>query len=419
MIFKEALISVKKDKIRSFFYFLTLLLTECFIYIFFNISFSDQAGFHVLYSDNNMVTFLTVVVIIICMIVACLANDFFIKNKSKTMAIYLVGGATYLQLASFLLIQMLLLLVISLPLSYLIVMLLKPLLNKILITGFILKYASLVATVTILTILIIMMVLLNLGFAYRMTIYNLLNETKNNLKKKIPFPFEITITQRTKNILIILLLIFSISQIYISGNDRQGFLFACLIGLIAFYFMLDEMLIPFINKKLEETDPIHLVTLGYLRYDIRHNKFYIMLYLTSQMLFISIMVATGSSQIEQALSFISLIMINLLLLLALSFKYSASLASRLKELETLTQCGYNLKQIKTICNRQVTNYYGLLFIASLFFLINIFMSLLFHHLLTFDTVINILIMTYIPFLIIYMMVVGSYRFMYQSRNTIS
>lgn len=419
MIFKEALISLKKDKIRSFFYFLTLLLTECFIYIFFNISFSDQAGFHVLYADNNMITFLTAVVIIICMIVACLANDFFIKNKSKTMAIYLVGGATYFQLASFLLIQMLLLLVVSLPLSYLIVIILKPLLNKILITGFVLKFISLVATITILAVLIIMMVLLNLGFAYRMTIYNLLNETKNNLKKKIPFPFEINIKQKTKNILIILLFIFSISQIYISGNDRQGFLFACVVGLIAFYFMLDEMIIPYINNKLKQTDSIHLITLGYLRYDIRHNKFYIMLYLVSQMLFVSIMVASGSSKIEQALSFISLIMINLLLLLALSFKYSASLYPRLKELKTLLQCGYNDQQIKTICTKQVTNYYGLLLIASFVFLINIFMSLLFHRLLNFYTVASILIMTYIPFLIIYIMVCGSYRLVYKSRKTIS
>ena len=419
MIFREALISLKKDKIRSFFYFLTLLLTECFIYIFFNISFSDQAGFHVLYADNNMVTFLTVVVIMICMIVACLANDFFIKNKSKTMAIYLIGGATYFQLASFLLIQMLLLLLVSLPLSYLIVMLLMPLLNKVLITGFILKYQSFIATITILSVLIIMMVLLNLGFAYRMTIYNLLNETKNNLKKKIPFPFEIHIKQKTKNILIILLFIFSISQIYMSGNDRQGFLFACLVGLVAFYFMLDEMLIPSINHKLTQTDSITLITLGYLRYDIRHNKFYIMLYLTSQMLFISIMVATGSSKIEQALSFISLIMINLLLLLALSFKYSASLYSRLKELKTLAQCGYNDLQIKTICIKQVTNYYGLLLIASLVFLMNIFMSLLFHHLLTSSVVISILFMTYIPFIMIYIMVRCAYVWMSHSRKIVS
>lgn len=417
MIFKEAFISLKKDKVRSFFYFLTLLLTECFIYIFFTISFSDRAGFHVLYADNNMVTFLTVIVITICMIVAALVNDFFIKNKSSTMAIYLTGGATYFQLASYLLIQMLFILLVSLPLSFFIINVLRPLLNKIFITGFRMNFESLIATIVILSVLSAGMVLLNLGFAYRMTIYNLLNETKSTIKRKIPFPFEITIKQKTKNILIILMFIFSITQLYISGNDKQGFLFACLIGLISFYFMLEEIMIPYINTKLKQTTPIKLITLGYLRHDIRKNKFYIMLYLVSQMLFISIMAASASTDIEKELSYISLIMINLLLLLSLSFKYSASLSMRIKELSTLRQCGYNQKQLRQIIFKQVTNYFGLLFICSFFFMINIFISMLIHDLLAMEMVLSVLIMTYIPFLIVYGLVYLYYDFF--TRKTIS
>ena len=86
MIFKDALRSLKDDFLRSFFYFLTLLVTSMFIYLFFNIMMSDPVGVSLLEGSTDLLaTAVTVSVVVICLIAILFANDFFAKRKAKEL----------------------------------------------------------------------------------------------------------------------------------------------------------------------------------------------------------------------------------------------------------------------------------------------------------------------------------------------
>ena len=86
---------------RSLFYWITFVLTTMFIFIFFNVACSEAVGMTFINSRNDVITYLCVFVMTICMIVIFFANDFYVKKKSKQMAIRLVSGATFLQIAGY------------------------------------------------------------------------------------------------------------------------------------------------------------------------------------------------------------------------------------------------------------------------------------------------------------------------------
>ena len=102
---KSALRSIKDDFSRALFYWLTFVLTSMFMFLFFNLTYSDMVGVTFINSRNDIATFTSVLVISICMIVIFFANDFYVKKKSKELAVQLVCGGTYLQIALYLLFQ--------------------------------------------------------------------------------------------------------------------------------------------------------------------------------------------------------------------------------------------------------------------------------------------------------------------------
>ena len=72
---KSALRSIKDDFSRALFYWLTFVLTSMFMFLFFNLTYSDMVGVTFINSRNDIATFTSVLVISICMIVI-----FFAKN---------------------------------------------------------------------------------------------------------------------------------------------------------------------------------------------------------------------------------------------------------------------------------------------------------------------------------------------------
>ena len=115
MIITDAIRSLKNSMAKAVFYWLTFVLTSLFIFLFFNISMSESLGFTWVENNNDTVTTVTVFVIAVCLIIIFFANDFFVKNKAKELAIRLVCGATFMQLAQYLLVQTFVLLLIALP----------------------------------------------------------------------------------------------------------------------------------------------------------------------------------------------------------------------------------------------------------------------------------------------------------------
>lgn len=84
MIFRDAIRALKFDKPRTFFYWLTFFLTTLFIFLFFNILFSNPKGAEYLTGGTDMQARQN-------------ANDFYVRSKGKDIAVRMVCGATFNQ----------------------------------------------------------------------------------------------------------------------------------------------------------------------------------------------------------------------------------------------------------------------------------------------------------------------------------
>ena len=189
---KDAARSLRKDLDRAVFYWIVFILSSMFMFTFFHLALSEAVGVTFIYSNNDLPTYLTVFDVLICMVVIFLANDFYVKKKSKEMAVILICGGTYLQLVEFLLIQTGILMVFSIPVGIGLGWACFPLLSLLIKTmsgceieiGFGMQSVALTASVIILEVFWCTM--LNLGYAYRNSICSLLRgEEKIKLRSYI------------------------------------------------------------------------------------------------------------------------------------------------------------------------------------------------------------------------------------------
>ena len=208
MIIKDAIRSLRNNFGKALFYWLTFVLTSMFIFIFFNISMSDAVGVTFINDKGSFATTLTVFVITICMIIIFFANDFFVKNKARDLAVRLVCGATYMQLAEYLLVQTFILLAIAIPAGILLALIAIPILNGIIAalagTGLhiTIRFSAVVMTTIILTTVVFWTTYLNLAFAYRNSASSLLNERSIKIQLEFPALANMKTSQKFRDILI-------------------------------------------------------------------------------------------------------------------------------------------------------------------------------------------------------------------------
>ena len=106
MIFKEALRSLKNSRSKAIFFALTFFITTALLFVYFNMAEAAGTEGEVYVSDNNLAdiiqllskgnisNLMMVFVVIMCSIDLFFANDFFVKNKAKELAVRLICGAT-------------------------------------------------------------------------------------------------------------------------------------------------------------------------------------------------------------------------------------------------------------------------------------------------------------------------------------
>ena len=95
---KDVFNSLMNDKVRTFFCWITFTITSMFIFLFFTVAMSDAVGVTMIRGKSDIPTILMVASVILCSVEIVFANDFFIKNKAKSLAVRLVCGATYTQI---------------------------------------------------------------------------------------------------------------------------------------------------------------------------------------------------------------------------------------------------------------------------------------------------------------------------------
>lgn len=403
---KSALRSIKDDFSRALFYWLTFVLTSMFMFLFFNLSYSDMVGVTFINNRNDMATFTTVLVIGICMIVIFFANDFYVKKKSKELAVRLVCGGTYLQIALYLLFQTGILFLLAVPFGVTLALLLIPFINHILIIflngqgQLYIQWDAIVSTAIIIIFEIFWSTLLNLGYAYRSSIKALMSNEKTIIRFTMPALFKISL--KVKQRVFMTLFFGPLALFYFCGNDPKSILFLSIIGMIGLYGYINNVVIPFLSYLIQDkfaNQHIKVVYLGFLRSDILMMKKNIILLIVSAILLISILITSLNQPIEEMLVIISFVVINILLSLAVMFKFSSEVVERKKLFHSIERIGYIKQDQKKIIKKEVLGLYSFIGCVSLFYILNIFGALYIHHLLNIYLLMCMIVSFVVPLLL--------------------
>lgn len=435
MIVRDAVRSLRNSMAKAIFYWLTFVLTSMFVFLFFNISMSESLGFTWIENNNDTVTTVTVFVIAICLIIIFFANDFFIKNKAKELAVRLVCGATFLQLAAYLLVQTFILLIVAIPFGIIGALLLVPVLNgiisSILNSAFVIGiYPSAVGTtVFILSMVVFWTTYLNLSFAYRNSASMLLNERKliNPLSgiNMIDDNFMLTEKEKkkrkeekalrkqrgakTRRIMSIVMFLLPIPMFFF---NRDLTFFFSLIGMVGFYLGVPNAVIPWLNSLTRDKktdDPQTLAIAGFYRTDLTILRSNIILFLGCAVLLVSILLGRETTDLEMMLSLLSYVVMNVLLSMAIMFKFSTEVYSRSSYFMTLNHLGYVKKDREKIIFSEVSLLYLTILGVALLYLGSIFLSMIFHNSLTWGYAGLLILFLIIPLAIAYIFSIYYYR----------
>ncbi len=382
MIFRDAVRSLKKDFSRTFFYWLTFFVTSMFMFLFFNISMSDEIGVTFINSKNDVSTNVTIFVIILSSIDIMFANNFFIKKKAKHLAVMLVSGATYLQLAAYLLIQTFILLLIAIPLGIICVLILIPLINSYLASGLssafrvTVHFEAVVSTAIVLVYVIFWATLLNLSFAYRNSASLMMNESSISLKAGEPFFRIAGISKKVKKILHIVLFLAPFICFYWNYNT---ILLMSVISLAGMVMCIRTWFLPLVNKLIYEKkmdNPIDLIVYGFFRNDLTLMKSNYILLLVGSILLVSFLIDINGQPLETMLVLLSYIVMNVLQSMAIMFRYATEISGRTKFFKSIQNIGYMEEDVKKIILKESLLFYGFVLLLGSLYLVNTFVSLL-------------------------------------------
>ncbi len=375
MIFSDALRSIRKDFSKAFFYWLIFVLTTMFIYLFYNISMSDPSV-NPLNDTGNMITYVMIIVIILCSIDILFANDFYVKLKGKDLAVRLICGGRFIQIASFLMIQTILLLVLAIPLGIALSYLCIPGVNAILAMsnhGFAVTAhpeAALNATVIILYV-VFWIVLLNLSFAYRNAVGLLMNPstiTGSTGEDTFNVAF---IPRKAKQIASALLFVLPIVVIYMNRNLA---VIAAIAGLVGLNGCFKHIIVPWLNKRVSGKwieQPRMVAALGFVRRDLIVLKNNIFLFLACAIILVSMLVNSLDNDIAMMTILLSYLVMTFLQALALMFKFGTEVSLRRRLYMTLNHIGYMHEDQEAIVKKEVKYVYGFILAITVFYVFNI------------------------------------------------
>jgi hypothetical protein len=380
MIFREAFQSIRDDRARAFFYWLTFVLTSMFVFLFVTVAMSDQVGVTMVNSASDIPTNLMIFSIILCSIEIIFANNFFVKNKGKDLAVRLICGATYVQLAAYLLIQTVFLLIIAIPLGIFIGTMCLPMINQFLSASLGMTFTITVTgeamlwTALMLGYVVFWTLLLNLSFAYKNSAAELLNPQALKLHMEPFLKLNVHFNHKFKQIASAAVFIAPLLLLYVNHSMAMELSAVSLIGL---GMCTKEWLDPVIDKHMHEhiSDPETIGSLGFIRNDLKIMKFNIVLFLLSSIMLVSILI-TAERPMDQILVMITYVVMNALLALAILFKLSSELGSRGEGFRTLRHIGYLVGNEKRIITKEVFAFYGIVILIILIYMVNLCMSLI-------------------------------------------
>lgn len=421
-LLKLSLVSLKKDKQKSIFYFMTFLLTTVFIFSFFNLVFNPQANINLGKNDTTFVTPIAVFVIVIAMVCVFLANNFYVSNKSKEISIILMSGASVYQVGIYLFIQVFIIMLFAIPFGWLLGYLLIPIINSIFSSTFVyqgqlfyLSEETNVATATILLFEVFWCSLLNLGYCVRSTINSIIHEENKltfaaSLGQTMPFSFPRK--KRSASDKLFVMLYFIPAVIFVFLRDSMSFLLFSLIGIIGVYGIIKKV-IPNMIKNRQKNDsleePVQLMGLGFLYSDMKKIFGLLLVMLLSSILLTCVTVYTLAQPLVSMVALMSYISVMILMSLTVVFKIGMELNKRKRNYQHMCYLGYSVIQLKQVIYMEMRWFYGIITVIPLVYQIIILGNLLLSGQIEVSLTMLILFIQIVPVWISYLLSVKLYQ----------
>lgn len=371
---------MKSDPARTFCYFLTFYLVTALLFLAFNISVSEtsvteqyivqanawgEANLYTFFENVDIIELIMVYVLTICCVDLVFANRFFINNKAEEVAVRLVCGATFTQLAFYVLIQTGLLILAALPLGILTALAAMPVLNNYLAATLANPFTIYVSSeaITNFTIIIFMIILwctiLNLSFAYLNEANAILNGSsttrqKNNsllggLLAKIPTVF--------KGAAGIALVVFSIMMIF---GSPKGCIVYGITALVGIELAIQFALIPAMTWYEDHAGlrkPARTIVLSFVREDLRAVKVGVYLLIGNAVTLIGLLVMRAGSDRETVMILLTYVVMNVMQAMALMFRLQTHLSTRSSEYNVLAQVGYEPSEQYSILRKEMALFF--------------------------------------------------------------
>lgn len=421
-LLKLSLVSLKKDKQKSIFYFMTFLLTTVFIFSFFNLVFNPQGNINLGKNDTTFVTPIAVFVIVIAMVCVFLANNFYVSNKSKEISIILMSGASVYQVGIYLFIQVFIIMLFAIPFGWLLGYLLIPIINSIFSSTFVyqgqlfyLSEETNVATATILLFEVFWCSLLNLGYCVRSTINSIIHEENKltfaaSLGQTMSFSFPRKKHSASDKLFVMLYFIPAV--IFVFLRDSMSFLLFSLIGIIGVYGIIKKV-IPNMIKNRQKNDsleePVQLMGLGFLYSDMKKIFGLLLVMLLSSILLTCVTVYTLAQPLVSMVALMSYISVMILMSLTVVFKIGMELNKRKRNYQHMCYLGYSVIQLKQVIYMEMRWFYGIITVIPLVYQIIILGNLLLSGQIEVSLTMLILFIQIVPVWISYLLSVKLYQ----------
>ena len=299
------------------------------------------------------------------------ANQFYIKAKGRDLAVRLVCGATYLHLSGYLLIQTLLLLLCAAPLGFGLGMVMLPVSEKLLFSFSASAYhltihaAAIGEALLIIGYVVFWIILLNMSFSYQnaqimLTSNNVLHGSTTVKKSAL-----LKIKMIAGAVLYLLPLVFFYGNPYASTVS-------VIVGLVGLYFVLRYDVPLWLGNRIEKNydSPMKLAVLGMIRQDLSILKYNIFLLIFTSVIFAGLF-AMNREGIIGLIVLVSYIVMVIMQVLALMFRFATSAAGRKKNFAILRHLGYEETQLIGIMKKEVWGVYGIVMVFTLLYIINL------------------------------------------------
>lgn len=376
MIFKEAIRSLKNSRSKALFFALTFYITTALLFVYFNmanaatggeievyVSSSNLADLIQMMEKGNAGNLMMVFIVIMCFIDLLFCNDFFVKNKAKELAVRMICGATYIQLAMYLLIQTVLLMVISIPLGIATGYGLIGLMNALLAA----QGETLVVTVSsyalveffaVILFVVFWTVLLNCSFAYKSGAVLLAGGNMGAMKDRNSYGM--VSKPAVQMILNVIGVIAAVLPLYNFFNGSGALAVSMVIGCVGLSRVMDYLFLPLLtrnNRHSGTRNTIGMISNGFLRRDLQFSKITIFLLICDLMIVMTMLFARKNTPLEYLLVVVSYISISVLQSLTIMFRLETDLSGRFQEYHILSQVGVSEADKKKIMHSEVSKFY--------------------------------------------------------------